>query len=108
MHLGGYAGCHQRYDRSFYVGHYQFPVCARCTGVLIGQILGVTFLLLDFRASVLFSAGLMLITLIDWSVQKIGLYESTNIRRVVTGILGGFGYVNLLFIIVMYIGSYLV
>ena len=27
-------------ERSFFFGEYQFPLCARCTGVLVGYMLG--------------------------------------------------------------------
>ena len=39
MRLGNRCGCHQREDRSFFIGKWQFPVCSRCTGILIGQII---------------------------------------------------------------------
>ena len=32
-------GCHCRSDRSFYWKGTQFPICARCTGELVGMIL---------------------------------------------------------------------
>ncbi|RGF93239.1 DUF2085 domain-containing protein [Ruminococcus sp. AM54-1NS] len=41
MKLGASAGCHQRPDRSFFFHGWQFPVCARCTGVLAGQLVGI-------------------------------------------------------------------
>ena len=45
MKAGSRLGCHQRADRSFSVGHYQFPVCARCMGILISTIIAyITFL----------------------------------------------------------------
>lgn len=37
--LGNNSGCHQLAERSFFYKGYQFPVCARCTGVTIGQFL---------------------------------------------------------------------
>ena len=39
MAVGHRAGCHQRADRSFYWKGRKFPLCARCTGVLVGYIL---------------------------------------------------------------------
>jgi hypothetical protein len=32
--------CHQRPDRSFHVNAIQLPVCARCTGLYLGAVLG--------------------------------------------------------------------
>ena len=38
MRLGRSSGCHQMPERSFFIRGKQFPVCARCTGVMIGNI----------------------------------------------------------------------
>ena len=35
--IGNHSGCHQMPERSFFYKGKQFPVCARCTGVIIGQ-----------------------------------------------------------------------
>ncbi|MEI3349189.1 MAG: DUF2085 domain-containing protein [Dysosmobacter sp.] len=35
--VGHTLGCHQRPDRSFFFHGKQFPVCARCTGVFLGE-----------------------------------------------------------------------
>ena len=40
MKLGKSSGCHQRADRSFFWHGYQFPICARCTGVVSGYFWG--------------------------------------------------------------------
>lgn len=88
--LGGRLGCHQRADRSFFLRGRQFPVCARCTGVLLGYLPAVpAFFLLgaSWRAA---AAG-MAVMLADWLLQRLGVAESTNPRRLLTGILGGYG-----------------
>ena len=36
MEIGAMTGCHQMPERSFFFKGYQFPVCERCTGLLIG------------------------------------------------------------------------
>ena len=38
MDWGKRLGCHQMPERSFFIKGYQFPVCARCTGVLVSSI----------------------------------------------------------------------
>lgn len=87
--LGNHSGCHQMPERSFFYKGRQFPVCARCTGVLIGQALA---LLLSFIRIPIWIAAICLgIMGIDWGVQEINLKSSTNRRRMITGILGGFG-----------------
>lgn len=88
--LGGRLGCHQRADRSFFLRGRQFPVCARCTGVLLGYLPAVPAFFLrgaSWRAA---AAG-MAAMLADWLLQRLGLLESTNPRRLVTGFFGGYG-----------------
>ncbi len=40
--------CHQRPERSFHAWGAQLPVCARCTGIYIGAVLGVVSVALAF------------------------------------------------------------
>lgn len=84
-------GCHQKPERSFFYKDWQFPVCARCTGVLIGQITAyIAFLKKKkpIKTSLIFCVAMFT----DWLVQHLKIKESTNIRRIITGILGGFGF----------------
>jgi Predicted membrane protein (DUF2085) len=37
--------CHQRPERSFHLGAAQLPVCARCTGIYFGAVVGAVFAL---------------------------------------------------------------
>lgn len=90
MEIGERCGCHQLPERSFFIGGYQFPVCARCTGVLAGYIFGMIWGVkhkIPMKAA-LVSCG---ITLADWSLQRMDILKSTNRRRLVTGFLGGIG-----------------
>lgn len=90
MKAGELCGCHQRADRSFFIKGWQFPVCARCTGVIIGQAAG-TAVCLRKKIPLYISAICCEITMLDWSLQQAEIKQSTNFRRLVTGILGGFG-----------------
>ena len=103
MELGAAAGCHQRADRSFFLGDYQFPVCARCTGVFLGQLTAVILLISGKRLSAKAAAGLLTVMCADWLVQKLDVLESTNIRRLITGIMGGAGITFLYFKAATYI-----
>lgn len=91
LSVGHMLGCHQRPDRSFFFHGKQFPVCARCTGVFLGECVS----LLSFRwirpspPLLLFFCGTMFL---DWLIQALAIRESTNLRRLVTGLLGGYGY----------------
>ncbi len=82
-------GCHARPDRSFYFRGKQFPICARCTGELVGMILCIPTLI--FWGCPSFGVVLLLMVplIVDGSVQKLTSYESGNIRRLITGILFG-------------------
>ena len=88
------AGCHQRADRSFFYKGYQFPMCARCTGVMIGYLIAIP---IYFMCTLSISTCIFLcaIMFIDWYIQYTKLKESSNIRRLVTGICGGVGLMSL-------------
>lgn len=91
--------CHQKANRSFFFNNYQFPICARCTGLLIGYILGIISILFNFKISINLSLFFMVIMFIDWFIQHKQILYSTNIRRLLTGLFCGFGIINILAII---------
>ncbi|MGL5549893.1 MAG: DUF2085 domain-containing protein [Culicoidibacterales bacterium] len=86
-------GCHCRSERSFHWQQRQFPICARCTGELVGMIAAIgLFFVVDLGIGV--NLLLMLPMIVDGFVQLLTRYESTNWRRLITGILFGYGLVN--------------
>ncbi|MFT3984473.1 MAG: DUF2085 domain-containing protein [Lachnospiraceae bacterium] len=95
---GNYSGCHQLPERSFFYKGKQFPVCARCTGVSIGQLLSILVNMRFRRGSLLLSVLALSCMGADWLIQETGIKESTNRRRLITGMLGGFGLFNLYFL----------
>ncbi len=95
---GNYSGCHQLPERSFFYKGKQFPVCARCTGVSIGQLLSIIVNIRFGTRSLMFSTLALSCMGADWLIQEAGIKESTNRRRLLTGMLGGFGLFNLYFI----------
>jgi len=99
MLVGRISGCHQLPQRSFFFRARQFPVCARCTGVFFGNTLAI--LMISFFAPhwlwLIFGANIMFV---DWFIQRIGLLESSNTRRLITGIIGGYS-LNSLYIAVI-------
>lgn len=101
MKIGRWSGCHQMPERSFFFHQYQYPVCARCTGVLVGYILALVtwYILCSFELSIV----CCLIMYIDWFVQYKRWKMSTNIRRIITGILGGYGIMIMQIILIKYI-----
>ena len=91
MKVGHALGCHQRPDRSFFVRGQQFPLCARCTGVLLGYLLFLAVRPLRPLLPLYVLLLLCWLMFLDWLIQQIGLKESTNIRRLIVGALGGYG-----------------
>jgi len=94
MELGGRLGCHQMPERSFFLRGYQFPLCARCTGVLLSSSAACAVYWLykiPLAAAVLMS----LVMLLDWGIQRLGIRESTNPRRLISGLIGGYGFMTL-------------
>ena len=87
-------GCHCRYDRSFHYNGHQLPLCARCTGELIGIIISI-ILFWFWKPSVIASLAMMLPLILDGSIQRLTKYESTNIKRLITGILFGIGLTSI-------------
>jgi uncharacterized membrane protein len=102
MELGERAGCHQKPERSFFYHGYQFPVCARCTGAILGFLLAVpAYLLMGFLLPLSISG--ILILLADWLLQAVKVKESTNRRRLITGLLGGYGVMSFQLMIVCFL-----
>jgi len=94
--------CHRISRRSFHYKGKQFPVCARCTGVYLGQIIMILLILVGFRLNLLASILLMVPLFIDGAIQHFKLLESTNPRRLITGLMCGLGAINLyLFIFIL-------
>lgn len=88
--------CHQKAERSFFIKNYQFPVCARCSGMLFGYVLGGVLLFLIGKISLLLSLLFLLIMFLDWFIQHKGIKASTNFRRFVSGTLAGIGIIGLI------------
>lgn len=91
MNFGSKIGCHQIPERSFFIKGHQFPVCARCSGAFLGEIIAILLIILKINVNILWAIILLLIMGLDWFLQQINWIESNNIRRLITGILGGFG-----------------
>lgn len=90
MNIGSRLGCHQMPERSFFYKGYQFPVCARCTGLIIGYLLGVLiyFLkVLNWKIAIILCIPLVL----DGGIQYLNWRISNQVLRLITGILCGIG-----------------
>ena len=90
MKMGAKLGCHQMPERSFFYKGYQFPVCARCTGLMAGYLLGifVYFLkIINWKVAIILCIPLAL----DGGTQYLGWRMSNQWLRLITGILCGIG-----------------
>ncbi|MGL5437570.1 MAG: DUF2085 domain-containing protein [Lachnospiraceae bacterium] len=103
--FGNKSGCHQLPDRSFFYKGKQFPVCARCTGVFIGQVAAISVSFFHAVSAAL-SGVLIAIMGIDWTVQYLSIKTSNNWRRLLTGFCGGFGLFTLYTTAVKYLFRY--
>lgn len=86
--------CHQKADRSFFINENQMPFCSRCTAIWLGLTIGLGLMVfykieLDERFLILIVIGIAPIG-IDGVGQLLSLWESTNIVRLITGLLAGF------------------
>lgn len=89
--------CHRIPERSFHYKNHQFPVCARCTGFYTGL---AVFLIYNYFYSINYTLTLLIISIIllipaavDGFTQLLGLRESNNNLRFVTGFIGGIGLI---------------
>ena len=94
MLLGKEYGCHQISKRSFCIFGKQFPVCSRCTGGLIGNLIAYILFFIYALPINAYIFGCAII-FFDWLIQHLNIKESTNIRRLITGIIGGFSLTTL-------------
>lgn len=88
-----YWGCHQMPERSFFINGYQFPVCARCTGIIIGYVMGFILCAIQIHMRNYICIALIFLMGIDGTVQLFTKYNSNNFKRFITGILAGVGFV---------------
>ncbi len=85
--------CHQKAERSFFINGNQMPFCSRCTAIWLGLAIGLGFIVfykikLDEKFLFFIIIGIVPIG-IDGVGQFFGLWESTNIIRLITGLLIG-------------------
>lgn len=108
----GYAICHQIAERSFDVHGHPLPLCARCTGIYLGVMIGFGVLLAGQRGRAALFPPRRVLVLLGLFIVFLGLdgvnsylhlfpgytgpYEPTNWLRLVTGSLTGLTMVTIL------------
>ncbi len=88
-HLGRLPVCNLRRDRSPGIGRLCFPLCWRCTGIVLSLLL--FHYLYPINLQLITSLLLVAPCAVDGVLQYGFLLESTNPRRFVTGALAGVG-----------------
>lgn len=97
--LAEFLGCHGIPDRCPTIGGRRLPICARCTGMIVGYV-SSALMLTTSRGSPLPLVTVGLLLLIPMGVdglrQVFTSYWSTTPVRLVTGWLAGMGQIFLL------------
>jgi len=85
--------CHQIAERSFFINGNQMSFCARCTAIWLGLAIGLglmVFYKIQLDEKFLFAIIIGIVPIgIDGVGQLLGFWESTNIIRLITGLLAG-------------------
>lgn len=109
----GYAICHRISLRSFHLGDRSLPLCARCTGIYAGLVLGVVTMALAGRSRAGALPPTRVIVVLIGFIALMGidgvnsyvrlfpglptLYEPQNWLRLVTGTLNGLAVAGLVY-----------
>ena len=86
----GDINCNQLSHRSYSYNENQMPFCVRDTGIFIGLLIGFIY---STRKKILLTLPLIIAALLpiglDGTIQLLTDYESTNNRRMITGLIAG-------------------
>ncbi len=93
VYICGDSLCHQKAERSFFINGNQMPFCSRCTAIWLGFTIGLGFTIFfkiipDEKFLILIMIGFVPIA-IDGVGQLLHFWESSNIIRLITGLLIG-------------------
>lgn len=92
----GLCFCHRLPDRSLTINGYTLPICARCTGIVMGSILSIIMIYFNITFSIMTCLILLIPLIVDGGTQYLNYRLSNNSLRLATGILFGIGYIPLL------------
>ena len=86
----GDLNCHQLSHRSYSYNDNQMSFCARDTGIFLGLVLGFMY---ASRKKIVLTLPLVVAALLpiglDGTIQLLTDYESTNPKRLITGLIAG-------------------
>lgn len=83
--------CHRMKSRSLTIKGHTLPLCARCTGILLGYLFFPLLFLLELNFPLWLGIVLNLPMVLDGWTQKRKLRLSNNPLRLTTGIVSGLG-----------------
>ena len=88
--------CHRRKERSIRINGYTFPLCSRCTGILLGFFISLFLIIFRIEISLLIAIILCIPLLIDGFSQLLGWRKSNNTIRFLTGFIFGIAEIPLI------------
>jgi len=95
IYLIGDLTCHQIAERSYHLNNNQMAVCSRCfaiyLGIVIGMLLSIIMKIKLTGKCIVFVLFSVVPLGIDGTGQLLGYWVSTNILRILTGLLAGMG-----------------
>jgi uncharacterized membrane protein len=106
MEIVGFSVCHQLDSRSLVFGETVTPLCSRCAGIYMGFAVAAVILFIMFRKKqselpplyiLIILAVFFASTIIDGLASYLGLYETNNILRFVSGTLCGTAIITVLY-----------
>jgi uncharacterized membrane protein len=89
--------CHQKTERSFFIWNAPLAVCARCSGIYIGLLIGSLFypLIRSYQDTNspprIYLIIAFLPTTLDFSLGMLHILENTHFSRALTGLIAGIG-----------------
>ena len=91
--LGKKPLCNKKSERAPRIFNFCFPLCWRCTSIIIGYIVGsIIHISFSEGKSYLFFVGVLCMPcFVDYYLQQKVNIISTNSRRILTGLLAGIG-----------------
>ncbi|MEA4815800.1 MAG: DUF2085 domain-containing protein [Lachnospiraceae bacterium] len=115
--LGFFANtvCHRMDSRSVFIYGKKLPLCARCTGIYIGVLVGFLMLCalkrLDFKKppelkTAVLSAVFLLPLMLDGAGSYFGFFGTANIIRIITGALCGVFFPAFFVLAINYTGNF--
>lgn len=108
--------CNGKAERALKIGNFVFPLCYRCTFIMLGLIIAIICILyvtdkkmIKWKKWFLVPGGLLIIpTFLDGLIQTFSDYVSTNFKRSITGFFAGIGVSICLYTMIFIVEEWLI